>query len=290
VESEAVRASSDARERFKALDPYRVGREWNRYEGTAQRDLFRELRVRFLRRHPGTGRWGVDIGSGPGRFLLHLGPSGAHRVALDLSLETLRRVDLPVGSNPHLVRGDGTSPPFARRAFGVVAVLGNALGFAGGNVDRFLDATESLVGPDGVLLLEVVAGPGERSRYLSRLPPRAVSRLLRSPVRAVQLRIQREGFLPEPRRRRTAGEFLRIDPAALAVQLQSRGWKVREVVAVAPALGASPAAVEEVHSDAKAWAHLLELEEAIGRSPERWAKAAAVLLSLSAPHPPVTQD
>ncbi|MGA8275123.1 MAG: methyltransferase domain-containing protein [Thermoplasmata archaeon] len=275
-----------ARERFKSLDPYRVDREWRRYEGTAQRDLFRELRVRFLRRHSVTGRWAVDVGSGPGRFLPHLGPSGAQRVALDLSLETLHRVESPGRSPPHLVRGDGTTPPFARAAFSNVAVLGNALGFAGDDADRFLEAAESLVAPGGVLLLEVVAGPGERSRYLNRLPPRTLTRLLRSPVRALQLRTLREGFVPEPPRRRESGQFTRFDPADLATQFQSRGWEVREVVAVAPALGASPAAIEAARSDAKAWTHLLEMEEVIGRMPERWTSAAAVLLSFSAAYPP----
>jgi SAM-dependent methyltransferase len=263
-----------------------VDREWERYEGTAQRDLFRELRVRFLRRHSTPGRWVVDIGSGPGRFLPYLGPSEARRVAFDLSIETLRRVEVAEQAAPHLVRGDGASPPFARGTFHAVAVLGNSLGFSGVDADRFLEATESLVAPGGVLLLEVVAGPGERSRYLNRLPPRSLARLLRSPVQAVLQRAQREGFLPEPRRRKVTGEFRRFDPASMATDFESRGWSIREVVAVAPAIGASPAAIEAVRSDPKAWEHLLELEEVVGRSPERWTSAAAVLLSLSPRRPP----
>jgi hypothetical protein len=62
------------------------------------------------------------------------------------------------------------------------------------------------------------------------------------------------------------------------------------VVAVAPALGASPGSLEPARSDPKAWSHLLELEEAVGREPERWNSAAAVLLSLSAPSPPKPHD
>ncbi|MCI4373772.1 MAG: class I SAM-dependent methyltransferase [Thermoplasmata archaeon] len=280
----------DARDRFQNLDPYRVEREWRRYEGTAQRDLFRDLRVRFLRRHPTAGRWVVDVGSGPGRFLPYLGSPDAQRIALDLSVEMLRRTDFQGGISAHLVRGDGISPPLARSAFAAVAVIGNALGFAGPDAERFLESAESLVRPGGLLLLEVVAGAGERSRYLSRLAPRTLARLLRSPIRAVQLRADREGFLPEPARRPESGEFRRFDPAGLAAQFRLRGWQVREVVAVAPALGASPAAIEEARTDPKAWTHLLELEELIGHSPERWRSAAAVLLAFSAPSPPKTHD
>jgi SAM-dependent methyltransferase len=279
-----------ARERFKELDSYRVDREWDRYEGTAQRDLFRELRARFLRRHSATGPWVLDVGSGPGRFLPELGSPVAHRVALDLSAETLRRAEARGPTGPHLVRGDGTSPPFARAAFAVVAVLGNALGFAGPESDRFLEAVESLVAPGGYLLLEIVAGPGESSRYLGRLPPRALARLLRSPVRALVQRAAREGYAPEPRRRPASAAFRRFDPSGLTDDFRARGWEAREVVAVAPALGASPGSLEPARSDPKAWSHLLELEEAVGREPERWNSAAAVLLSLSAPSPPKPHD
>jgi SAM-dependent methyltransferase len=284
--STAGRGSSepaDARERFERLDAYRVGREWRRYEGTAQRDLFRHLRVRFLQRHSSPGRWAIDVGSGPGRFLAEVGGPGAERIALDLSFETLRQVPLDTRPAPHRVRGDGASPPFARSAFGTVAVLGNALGFSGADADRFLESVESLVAPGGTLILEVVAGPGERSRYLSRLPPSTLGRLLRSPVRAVQLRTEREGFIPEVPRRKDSGSFRRFDPVRVIEQFRSRGWTVREVSAVAPALGAVPFAVEAARPDPKAWDHLIELEEAIGRSPNRWPYAAAVLLACSAP-------
>jgi SAM-dependent methyltransferase len=286
----AVPVPPEARERYKNLDPYRVDREWRRYEGTAQRDLFRELRVRFLRRHAGSGGWVVDVGSGPGRFLPYLGPPEAHRVALDLSLETLRRVDPSGGVNTHLVRGDGGTPPLARAAFSCVALLGNVLGFSAGNADRLLESAESLVAPGGFLVLEIVAGPGERSRYLTRLPPRSLARLLRSPVRAVQLRAQREGFLAEPPRRRETGEFRRFDPSALSEDFRTRGWLVREVVTVSPALGPVPLSIEAAQSDPKSWEHLLEVEEQIGHAPERWTNAAAVLLSVSAPRPAGPHD
>jgi SAM-dependent methyltransferase len=272
-----------ARERFETLDPYRADREWRRYEGTAQRELFRDLRIRFLRRHAAPGRWAVDVGSGPGRFLPSVGPDGSQRIALDLSTEMLLRVEPTTPPSAHLVRGDGIQPPLARDSFANVAVLGNSIGFAGRDSERFLSAAEELVAPGGNLLLEVVAGPGERARYLQRLPPSAVTRLLRSPVAAVYRRAVREGFALEPARRSEPGDFRRFEPGELGARLENRGWKAVEIVAVAPVLGASPLALEAVRSDAKAWSHLIELEELVGRQPERWRAAAAVLLALTRP-------
>lgn len=276
-------APSTPRERFERLDPYRVDREWDRYEGTAQRDLFRELRIRFLQRHAAPGAWTVDVGSGPGRFLEHIGPEGSRRVALDLSQEMLRRVDRSGPRGVDLVRGDGVTPPLARYRFANVAVLGNSLGFAGGDSERFLEAAEGLVATGGHLLLEVVAGPGERARYFHRLPRSVLARLLRAPVPAIHRKVRWEGFSLEPLRRSGSGEFRRFEPRDLGARLELRGWEAREIVAVAPSLGASPEALEVVRSDPKAWSHLLDLEERVGREPERWSSAAAVLLAFSRP-------
>jgi SAM-dependent methyltransferase len=227
----------------------------------------------------------VDVGAGPGRFLADIGPKEARRVALDLAREALLRVDAPF--RHHVVRGDGAAPPLAPGAFADVAVLGNALGFAGKQSERLLAEAETLVAPGGMLLIEVAPGPGERSRYLGRLPPSALARLLRSPVAAIAERAGREGFVAEPTRRKEPGDFRRFDPAALSARLVARGWREEEVIAVAPSLGGSPFSLEAIRPDPKAWAHLVELEERIGRRPERWAKAAAVLLSFSRALPSV---
>jgi SAM-dependent methyltransferase len=276
---------ASARERFRGLDAYRVGREWQRYEGTAQRDLFRELRVRFLGRHAAPGGWVVDVGSGPGRFLPFLGSSTSRRLALDLSLEALREVRRRGGDSADLVRGDGLFPPLVRGKFEEVSALGNAVGFAGENAAGLLSQLDALIAPGGTLVIEVVAGPGERSRYLSRLPVGALVRLLRSPVLAVVVRAEREGFAPEPRRHR-GSTFQRMDPFRLEERYRTMGWDVREVLAVAPGLGAAPDAAAAVRRDPKAWSHLLALEEALGREPERWRRAAALLLAVSRPGGP----
>ncbi|MGA8091913.1 MAG: class I SAM-dependent methyltransferase [Thermoplasmata archaeon] len=276
-------------ERFRDVDSYRAQREWLRYEGTGQRDLFRELRERFLLRHAAEEGWVLDLGSGPGRFLPFLGRAGTRRVALDISREMLNLLPqawLASGSPdpaPHRVLGDALHSPFERHRWAEVVVLGNTLGFAGNGADRLLDEAEELVAPGGVLVIEIAPAPGERSRYLARLPPSSVTRLLRSPVRAVLGRLDREGFRTEPPRHATPESFRRFTVREVQDRLRYTGWEVTETVAVAPALGADPLTVEAVRADLKAWPHLLNLEEEIGRRPERWVEAAAVLLSARRP-------
>jgi SAM-dependent methyltransferase len=274
-----------APERFREVDHYRAEREWVRYAGTAQRDLFRELRERFLARHAAESLWVLDLGSGPGRFTPFLGTRSSRRVALDLSLEMLRSVrehwnpGADGRPSPERVRADGLAPPFLAGTFGAVAVLGNSLGFAGASSDRLLDSARSLVAPGGTLLLEVAPGPGERSRYLARLPPTSLPRLLRSPVRALLPRIDREGFDRLPARRAEPGDFHRIAIDDLSRWAATRGGQLVEVVAVAPALGGLASRLDAIRGDAKAWEHLLLVEEELGRRPERWPDAAAVLVA-----------
>lgn len=278
-------ATTRARERFEGSDRYRVGREWQRYEGTAQRDLFRSLREAFLVRHFRPTGWALDLGSGPGRFTPWLTPAGSGTVAMDLSRVALEVLDekWPRGRTPEAVpdrvRGDGARPPFRPESFGCVAVLGNTLGFAGPESDALLSAAESLIAPGGRLLVEIAPGPGERSSYLARLPPSSVARLLRSPVRAVLPRVEREGFHREPRRRASDRDFRRYAATSLVDRWTGRGWTVLETLAVAPALGPDSLRAAAVRADPKAWAHLLVLEETLGREPHRQTDAAAVLLA-----------
>jgi SAM-dependent methyltransferase len=273
------------RGRFLHADRYRAEREWKRYEGTAQRDLYRTLRERFLERHRRSGGWVLDVGSGPGRFTGRIGDPASRAVALDLSGEALRllaekwKARAEERALPDRVRGDARWAPFPSGQFGTVAILGNTLGFAGAESAAVLDAAESLVAPGGLLLLEIAPGPGERSRYLARLPPGSVARLFRSPVAAVAPRIEREGFRTESPRRAASGTFSRIEAAGLSEGLKGRGWTVTECTAIAPALGPDPKRTEAVRADPKAWAHLLLAEEELGRQTERWREAAAVLIA-----------
>jgi SAM-dependent methyltransferase len=277
--------AESAVDRFRQLDPYRADREWKRYEGTPQRELWRELRERFLRRHRTETPWALDLGSGPGRFTSQLGAPSTRRVALDVSREMLRALRFrwdpgaEKRATPDLVHADGRSPPFGPASFGEVAVLGNTLGFAGADGDRLREVASELVASHGTLVLEVAPGPGERSRYLTRLPASSLARLFRAPVPALLPRVEREGFDPLPFRRSEDGEFRRYSAAAIARALEPGGWEVTEVMAVAPALGALAARIGTVRSDPKAWEHLLALEEEIGRRPGRWPSAASVLLA-----------
>lgn len=284
--SPSVRSAS---ERFRSLDRYRVDREWRRYEGTAQRRLWREIRERFLERHPSRDTWALDVGSGPGRFTPWAGGPGGRAIALDLSGEMLRA--LPVywrsrrlpGPVPERVRADAAYPPFLPETFGEVLVLGNAIGFSEGSSERLLDEAMGLVRANGTLVLEIAPGPGERSRYLTRLPVPSVGRLVRAPVTALLPRIEREGFSPEPPRRPAGSPFRRVSAVDLVQRLERSGWSVTEVQAVAPALGSDAVRIRACGADPKAWGHLLELEEDLGRRPERWERAAAVLLAAVRP-------
>jgi SAM-dependent methyltransferase len=272
-------------QRFARLDPYRAEREWKRYEGTPQRDLFRELRRRFLVRHARDAPWVLDVGCGPGRFTPFVGGPKSRRIALDLSLAMLRQMLAQWNSRdasspiPDRLRADGRRPPLPPGQFGEVAILGNALGFAEERSEELLAACESLVAPGGTFVVEIAPGPGERSRYLARLPPAAVSRLLDAPIRALRPRIEREGFATE-RVRRKGSRFRRWTAPALLHRWRARGWQVEEVLAVAPVLGPDLRRVSAVAGRGKAWSHLMELEEEIGREAARWPAAAAVLAAV----------
>ncbi len=183
-------------------------------------------------------------------------------------------------NRPDRIRGDLGSAPFPPGRFGEVVLLGNLVGFAGPAGPAVLESAAALVAPEGTLVVEVVPGAGESSRYLARLPTSAVGRLLRSPVRALVPRIEREGFVEEARRRSDEGAFLRATPSDLTGWLGSAEWSAVETMAVAPVLGTDAERVAAARGDAKAWEHLLEVEEEVGRRAERWDRAAAVLVAL----------
>ncbi len=276
------------RHRFLEWDDYRVEREWRRYEGTPLRDLYRDLRERFLARHrPSQRGRSLEIGPGPGRFTRLVGHPEDRVVLLELSRAMLERIRLETGerapSSLDLVQGDAVTPPFRPGAFHQVAMLGNVLGFAESDASALLTRTAELVGPSGALLLEFVAGPGERSRYLHRLPPGAIARLLAAPLRAVEPRVQREGFEPVAGRETGRRHFRRFMASEIASRLRLAGFELREVIAVAPCLGNDASRLMAARASPTAWSRLLDLEEAIGREPARQTRAAAILVAAKRP-------
>jgi len=278
-----------ASRRFREVDAYRAHREWLRYEGTGQRDLYRQLRERFLLRHASGPGWVLDLGSGPGRFLPFVGQEESRRVALDLSREMLALVpdawtaSGAPGAMPDRVLGNALRAPFVRGRWAEVIAIGNMLGFAGREAEPMLGEAEDLVAPGGKLVIEIAPGPGERSKYLARLPPKSAARLLRAPKRVVLARLDREGFRTEEFRRAPRDTFRRFSVAELENRYRRKGWSVADVESVAPLLGPDSARAAAVRTDDKAWWRLLELEEEVGRRPERWPEAAAVLLCVQAP-------
>lgn len=177
-----------------------------------------------------------------------------------------------------MVRGDAGSPPFRPESFALVACLGNVLGHLANLRWPELNPLGDLVSPGGRMVFEIVPGFGERSAYLSRLPPGAVARVLRSSPPLVRRRVVEEGFVRARPRAASDHGFRRLAPDL--PRWERAGWKAEEVIAVAPALGFEPERLEAIRPDPKAWAHLLRLEEEIGRMPERQENAAALLVAL----------
>jgi SAM-dependent methyltransferase len=282
AEADPPTPSLSAIERARGVDEYRAGREWRRYEGTAQRELFRTLRERFLARHGAASGRVLDIGAGPGRFTPFVGTGSVQRVAIDLALPMLHglRQHWPTATDrPEILRADGRSAPFRPRSFSEVVVLGNAIGFAGDDAFPLLDAAAELVGPGGRLIVETAPGPGTVSRYLRRLPSGAMVRLLRAPLAAVAPRATREGYEVFEREDRTRHGFRPVSDADLTERLTSLGFAVRESVAVAPALGGLPERLEDVRADSASWQRLIALEERLGSSAKARLEASALLLA-----------
>ena len=203
---------------------------------------------------------------------------------LDVSIAMLRRARTELREDstappPSFLVGDALRMPFHRAAFQQVVALGNAVGFAEGRWDAMLRSCAGALAPSGTLLVEIAPGHGERARYLHRLPTGAVRRLLRAPRVLAQRRVEGEGFTSQLPKAGHRSRFRRLSVAELDRLLDAEGLRREEAVAVAPCLGTDAERIKAVAEDPVAWVHLLELEEAVGRSPERWASAAAVLLS-----------
>ncbi len=287
---------TDARRRFRGLDPYRVNREWARYEGTAQRELFRSLRERFLERHAVPAGRVLEIGPGPGRFTSRIGQAGTSRTVLDLSFNMLREVRTrwadvaPAQPLPHLIRGDAARPPFVRRSFEEVAALGNSLGFSGNAVEGLWTTLIELVRPGGTLVLEVAPGPGGRSRYLCRLPVGAVRRTLAAPLQLVLSRVRREGFRSTGLSKAELHGFRRFGPAEISERLRKNRFRLAEVMAVAPALGHERDRLKSLRRDLSVWKSVVELEELLGHDPEVLGDASALLVAARAPDSHVAKN
>lgn len=269
--------------RFRQLDQYRVDREWARYEGTPQRDLYRTLRERFLRRHADRDGWALDVGAGPGRFTPLVGLAPERRTVIDLSRVAISA--LPdhwppdAGGLPHRVRGNSRRPPFSPRSFETVVLLGHSIGFAGVAAPNLLEAAAGLLSDGGTLVAEFSSGGGERSAYLGRLPPGAVGRLLAAPVEALRPRIDREGFEVPADAEPPGPGFRRFSPQEVSELLRAAGIEPFDTTAVAPLLGADPERTAAAAQNPRGWSHLLELEEEYGRRTVRGARASALLVA-----------
>ncbi len=269
-------------ERFRTLDRYRAEREWRRYEGNALRDLFRELRRRFLVRNFVARGWVIDAGCGPGRFTAFDRSEGVRWAAFDVSsemLRTARRFGRGHGGSGEVdwIRADARFPPFRTDAASTVIALGNLIGFLEGSGRSALVELARLVEPHGRLLLEIAPGPGTYSVYLHRLPDGVLARRLRGSADYVVERAVREGFVPAPFRRSRPSSFVRYSLDELRAIVEPLGFELLEALSVAPALGRSAERLERLRNDDAVWNRLVSVEEVLGREPGTWPNAAAVL-------------
>lgn len=228
----------------------------------------------------------LEVGPGPGRFSPHLAGPGRERVLVDLAPKALEAARTHLSGFPaelygrsEFVRAEGCGLPFTPGAFSEAVLLGNILGFAGARSELLMEEAVRVLRPGGSLLLEAVAGPGTRSRYLHRLPPGVVRRTLAAPVRAVAPRVEREGVEVLSREAKPGHSFRRWDPEELARWLRRRGLILREAIAVAPLLGDAPERAEAVRVDPKSWSNLLDLEEEFGHRAPLVGAAAAYLVA-----------
>jgi SAM-dependent methyltransferase len=214
-----------------------------------------------------------------------VGAEGSSRVLLDLSLEMLRtaRRRMAERATPTIaaeyIRGDGIRPPFQGGRFAQVVLLGNSVGFAADQAEALLRSSAGLLAPGAKLLIETVAGAGEMSRYLHRLPPGAVGRLFAAPPRAVLPRVLFEGFTPRGAREGNPKPFRRFGSQELVDLLSGMNLQIVDQLAVAPALGHEPERLVPIRQSDASWRHLLEVEEQLGRLPARIERASALLVA-----------
>ena len=116
------------------------------------------------------------------------------------------------------------------------------------------------------------------SRYFHRLPPSVVRRLLEGKGHGLSSAIEREGFRPVRSGTVPGVGFRRWSAPELLRYLRDRQFDPLEVMAVAPLLGSDPQRIEAASASVSAWTSLLQWEESVGRDPDRWPEAAAVIV------------
>jgi SAM-dependent methyltransferase len=238
------------------LPSERARREWSRYEGTVQRNLWLQFRRRFLSRAlqdlPSRPAVILEVGPGPGRFSDLLVSTGRPVILLDLSLAMIREgrglhpATRPGG--PHWVLGDALRLPVPPRSLAALVALGNVLGFAGSRAGLLLREWDESLAPGGVFAIETSLLAPAKGEALSPRAP-AAGREGRRPLTV--LRTPKVSYFS---RKELDDWFARL------------GWRLEEATPVAPRAGGSPTdAQQALHRAGGDWRTLLEEEERAGR-------------------------
>lgn len=268
-------------QRFRSAGAYEVDREWNRYEGTPQRDLLRAVREDFLqrslRRAPAHRRWSVEVGPGPGRFSPFLLPGTQRLVLADLSAAMLRTALQRLRAGPPRPEGllaDGAHLPIRPGTADVVVALGNVAGFAEESSLAVLSELCTCVGPSGMLVVETTAARTAVLRFPARLSVEDWRSLLRKDPQRWLPDLLRQGSLPVPesstggREPARAGGFQYLGAAEVARFLEHDGLRVREQLVSAPLTGDDPHLVERLYRlGPGGLTSLLRWERAAGSDP-----------------------
>ncbi len=250
--SASPRAALPRRKRYRELPAARAEREWERYQGTLQRELWLRLRERFLLRaldaSPSQSPWVVELGSGPGRFAPLLTRAGSQALLVDLSPAMIREGRRRLGSPPrtHWVLADALRLPIRLGATRLLVALGQLLNLAGGEAPLFLREWDRVLPPGAGWALEV----------------------------------NLEGSsLASPSREKGTETLTRFRLEELEGRLASLGWRVEESLKVAPKAGGEEDSCRRALKRwGGNWEQWLEEEERAGRSPEARGGGGAWLL------------
>ncbi len=273
-------------ERFLAADRYRARREWDRYEGTPQRELLRRSRERFLQvnlrhAHRKFPRM-LELGPGPGRFSPILARFTDRLLRIDVSRAMLKeaRRHAPRGS-PRAddriadILGDAGQLPLPSRSVPCVVALGNLLGFAGDRGPDVLDEISRTLTPRGMLVLETMNPPAQVPRFVHRMSVTEWRRTVHEAVGYRLITLLREGWerAPQTLPRPTPSTFSFISPEEVVDWLDDLGFEIGDQMVTAPLLGGEPSLVAEIsRGRTEILEEILRWEDYAGRRPEflRW--------------------
>ena len=252
-----------------------LDREWRRYGGAPRRRLFRTLRERFLARHMAGVRGTVlEVGPGPGRFTPLIRACRPERLlVLDLSRPALvagrRRADAAErdGRTARL-QGAGEHLPVRDRSVDALVAFGNIAGMASHDGPRLFAEWARVLRPGGRLLLDFASPAGSLQEFLhSAAERRFLLKLLRDPARYFLGQILVTGFQPHAPDRMARWEFRFYTPPEVHEELARAGFRVTDLMSVAPVSAFQDAVPRLASRERRAWETLIRLEEAVGRRP-----------------------